>query len=1139
MPSVKRERVQYSDVEDEDVDDEEHQLHEEDKAEEEEDDEQQQGPGTNLGGAAFSLFPPAAEPRQVPPNYRKGAIKKIRVHDFMTYNGTVTIDPGPRLNLVLGPNGTGKSSFVCALCIGLNGSIKNLNRSDDLCEYIRHGATSFWIEMTLSSGAAGPDYVIRRTTSKHTEKRGHEEVKRHESKWQLNRRDVPAREIDALVKKLNIQFDNLCQFLPQDRVSHFASMDSYQLLEATQRALGDATLHGQHRRLVTLSGEERVAASEHKACDERLSKLRTEQERQRRDYERFQAREKLLKEAGAFRRRAKWVEFDGRNKAMQQAMERLAERKEEVQRLEAAQEQDTKPIRECDALIAELKRAKMALQRRAQEAERDAARAARELDGLTHQLTSHETELGSLEADSKKRLADITEARRKAAEAQEALQRMPERPPQDMVERCNALLQQGNAVRQQAAELELGRNSAASAMAGLQDDLSRARARLDRMTSRKHQLLANLERSMPSLRHIRQMHAWVEQQKAAGAFRGPVYGPLALELSVSVPPGSGGSIHPNQALQHVESTCWQWLGAFITTCREDNEMLTEAAPGLQCPHVRVAMSGHNPAQPYNYQYGAGRAQEHMGYGILHTVDELISAPPTVMHVLATQCGVDRVFIGSNHAASSMTAIGDNTRISTVLVGGAKYSVIRSRYAANQRSIEQTMLYAGKVLVRGSGAEEDAARAELQQEIAMKEQELEALRREFDEVDRRIKQLEAQSWEAGREAQELQDTFKRITDKRTQAKATADRCARQLVQKEAVPDPETRRPQIRAAIEKVVEKHLATLRHTHGCLQAMWQLSRHVAVKELGLQEAAAQLTALKSGSEARRAELEAAREALEGARGSHEARKREAARVQQEAAAMGEMSPEEMDAVQACVRDAVPVAQLLREAEAKEAEAEGMDCRNDNVAREFRRRQDEIGEQERKLEAATQRLDSIRREVQDLKAQWLPEIQAMVGIINQSFSANFARIGCAGEVRLREAEEFDKYAIEIAVQFRPEEPLSVLNGQRQSGGERSVCTMLYLLALQNVTDTPFRVVDEINQGMDEFNERKIFNQLVAASSQKETPQCFLLTPKLLSGLKYSHDITVLLIQNGPSVDASLPAKFNMQQGFFGELYAAA
>lgn len=34
-------------------------------------------------------------------------------------------------------------------------------------------------------------------------------------------------------------------------------------------------------------------------------------------------------------------------------------------------------------------------------------------------------------------------------------------------------------------------------------------------------------------------------------------------------------------------------------------------------------------------------------------------------------------------------------------------------------------------------------------------------------------------------------------------------------------------------------------------------------------------------------------------------------------------------------------------------------------------------------------------------------------------------------------------------------------------------TLALHLAPQNVTDTPFRVVDEINQGMDEFNERKV------------------------------------------------------------------
>ena len=49
------------------------------------------------------------------------------------------------------------------------------------------------------------------------------------------------------------------------------------------------------------------------------------------------------------------------------------------------------------------------------------------------------------------------------------------------------------------------------------------------------------------------------------------------------------------------------------------------------------------------------------------------------------------------------------------------------------------------------------------------------------------------------------------------------------------------------------------------------------------------------------------------------------------------------------------------------------------------------------------------------------------------------------------------------MKFREAEELQVLTAQRQSGGERSVSTILYLVALQNVAACPFRVVDEINQ----------------------------------------------------------------------------
>ena len=44
---------------------------------------------------------------------------RVKLHHFLTYDD-VEFRPGPYLNMVLGPNGTGKSSIACALCLGLN-----------------------------------------------------------------------------------------------------------------------------------------------------------------------------------------------------------------------------------------------------------------------------------------------------------------------------------------------------------------------------------------------------------------------------------------------------------------------------------------------------------------------------------------------------------------------------------------------------------------------------------------------------------------------------------------------------------------------------------------------------------------------------------------------------------------------------------------------------------------------------------------------------------------------------------------------------------------------------------------------------------------------------------------------------------
>lgn len=106
------------------------------------------------------------------------------------------------------------------------------------------------------------------------------------------------------------------------------------------------------------------------------------------------------------------------------------------------------------------------------------------------------------------------------------------------------------------------------------------------------------------------------------------------------------------------------------------------------------------------------------------------------------------------------------------------------------------------------------------------------------------------------------------------------------------------------------------------------------------------------------------------------------------------------------------------------------------------------------------------------------------------FLDRFTGIGCAGEIRISEHEDYEKWAIDILVKFRDSEKLQLLTGQRQSGGvrhdsnlhrlddenhehltcfiyffiqERSLTTILYLMSLTEEARAPFSLVDEINQ----------------------------------------------------------------------------
>ena len=181
---------------------------------------------------------------------------------------------------------------------------------------------------------------------------------------------------------------------------------------------------------------------------------------------------------------------------------------------------------------------------------------------------------------------------------------------------------------------------------------------------------------------------------------------------------------------------------------------------------------------------------------------------------------------------------------------------------------------------------------------------------------------------------------------------------------------------------------------------------------------------------------------------------------------------------------------------------------------EYKNRKREIETEAQEVEANQEKLGEFDKQINVVREKWYGPVTTIVDQINGKFRSFFARLKCAGEVILSEHEDYDKWGIDIRVQFRNSDDMKRLTSSYQSGGEKSVSTILYLLSLQGLTDCPFRVVDEINQGMDPKNERKVFEMMAHAATIAGTSQYFLITPKLLPDLEYNDKMNILSIFNG-------------------------
>ena len=92
-----------------------------------------------------------------------GSVISLRLKDFMQFSNMVEFRPGPQLNVIVGPNGCGKSSLVNGIGLALGSKTSVLGRADHTADFIRTGCEQAFLEIQLYNSLE-PDnnYYIQR-----------------------------------------------------------------------------------------------------------------------------------------------------------------------------------------------------------------------------------------------------------------------------------------------------------------------------------------------------------------------------------------------------------------------------------------------------------------------------------------------------------------------------------------------------------------------------------------------------------------------------------------------------------------------------------------------------------------------------------------------------------------------------------------------------------------------------------------------------------------------------------------------------------------------------------------------------------------------------------------------------------------
>ncbi|XP_064097046.1 structural maintenance of chromosomes protein 5-like [Macrobrachium nipponense] len=1004
--------------------------------------------------------------------FKSGNIVRVSCQNFLTFDN-ITVWPKPYLNLILGPNGSGKSSILCAICIGLGGKPEVTGRSKNLESYVKKGKDFATVEVELFAENK-PNVVIKREFGNHV-------------RWYLQGKPVSKKEISNAVENMGIQIDNLCSFLPQDRVANFARMNAIHLLEATEKAVGDPKLFEYHDLLRNSGSRMQEVKSKVQQLKNEIDTLEKQNARLKTMVDSVQEKKKLEEQIKKLEKQRIYHRYEKKRQNTISLRTEIALLDKEIKHEKKLLDPLNKQIEECKESSLLQKRALHTKIAKSHEALQKVKDLRTQEDKLSEDIKATVFDFNTKKEAAQQQRMDLENFRRQLDVLERQFESLPAADEEEIRRKLQALTQDVSSGSTKLGDICNEKDELIAENQDTKRQMKNYQARVEAaqdVTQQRFELLR--QKNVDAFKAAK----WLKDNE--NKFSSPFYMPICILINLRDPAFA----------DFVESTISQSdLVAFVFEDKDDmnkfKSMMDRLKLRVNIIHsVPTELSSYRPPFPLN-------VIRKLGFDTY--MSDVIDAPPAVLSYLHKTYSIHSIPIARKENIE-YDALPD--KVSLFFMGKLRVHRSRSRYD-NEPITESSTVREGSLLkiIYDQGLIHHCKQEILkcQERHAANEKKIEELKNEERSLSSKL-----ETWRNNKQAlmcreQERIQLQKRITMKRDQVK----KCENQKFNET---EEETK---MQAKLLKMFKSRLTCLKEaadfvTDNTLEDYYKTIGHKKSIELYVKNMEDIID--HKGEKLKTLEQDRLLKEEERLTLRNEAK---------------DLLAQLCSALQVKTYDGISRELIGEFSQMTDEETDNQlcdlkarrDCLNtadEQEIRDYNDREATILTLRQKLKSLQDKNFQQHDELEKVRSKWLPSVTELVQNISSSFTSFMQRLGCSGEVDLiHDAEDdYSKYGIAILVKFRGTDKLRILTAQHQSGGERALATALYMLSLQNLTSVPFRCVDEINQGMDPVNERMMLSMLIETAAREESSQYFFVSPKLLQGMKYSSRVNTIIVYNG-------------------------